>query len=151
ADRNGGVLAVQVSLAQGWHTYSVTEAAEPVRTRITLVPSGQFRQAGAIRADVDPRRTYDAQAQRAIETHDGTITGRLPIRFAEGVDPARLQIGGLIELMVCNDQSCQPLAAQFVALYQADAPQTAAAVGTPAVGPSAAPSETGIVAADSSV
>src|SRR5262245_6653075 len=51
-----GVVSVQATLASGWHTYSVTEAVERNRTRITLAPSGQVHQSGAIRSDVDPRR-----------------------------------------------------------------------------------------------
>src|ERR1043166_7818844 len=39
ADGGGaGVVSVQATLAEGWHIYSVTEVAEPNRTRITLAP-----------------------------------------------------------------------------------------------------------------
>src|SRR2546421_7186604 len=71
ADASGaGTLSLQATLAEGWHAYSLTEATEPSRTRITLAPSGQYHQTGAIRADVDPRRSYDPQSQRTVETHE---------------------------------------------------------------------------------
>jgi suppressor for copper-sensitivity B len=116
-----GVVSVQATLAHGFHTYSVTDGAKAQRTEIALSPSGQYRQAGAIRATTDPERTYDPQSQQTVEKHRGVVTWTVPVRFAAGVDPAKLSIAGHVKLQVCNVNVCQPVAENFDAVYRTTA------------------------------
>ncbi len=116
-----GAVSVQATLADGWHTYSVTESERGQQTKIALRPSGEYRQSGPVRAASDPERAYLPQSQQTIEKHRGAVTWTLPVRFADGVDPATLQISGHVELLACNAVACQPIATEFVATYQGPA------------------------------
>ncbi|MGA2795956.1 MAG: cytochrome c biogenesis protein CcdA [Thermoguttaceae bacterium] len=105
------MLFITAEIKQGWHIYSITqEPGGPIRTKIQLAQSPQYRLAGEFQAQPPPKKEKDPDAfgELSIETHYGSVTWCAPLEFAQGVDPAGLRIGGKVSYQACDASSCLP-------------------------------------------
>lgn len=119
-----GALRIYASIAEGWHLYSLTQpAGGPLRSRIELTGSNQFRINGAWTPSVLPHKeiSNDFEPPVEVETHHGEVFWEVPIQIADGVDPAKIEIRGYLGGQACKDEgACMPLGApttSFVAQY----------------------------------
>ncbi len=104
-------LWITAEIPAGWHTFSITQpAGGPTKTRIDLESSSQFKKIGDFKADPAPKVEHsDVYANIPIETHEGRVTWRAPIRLAEGVDPANVKINGTVFAQRClGEEKCLP-------------------------------------------
>jgi thiol:disulfide interchange protein DsbD len=100
-------VAVTAAIDDEWHVYSITQGpGGPIPTTIT-VPSGQpFSRAGAIVGPA-PTTKYDPNFEIDTETHDGTATFTVPVRFAAGATAtAALRLA--ITYQACTERLCLP-------------------------------------------
>ena len=74
------------------------------------MPSPQFQTVGDFKADPAPKVEHsEVYANIPIETHEGRVTWRVPVRFAEGIDPAAVKINGSITAQRClGEEKCLP-------------------------------------------
>jgi suppressor for copper-sensitivity B len=104
-------LVITAEIPEGWHTFSVTQpAGGPLKTKIKLDASKDFKVAGDFRADPAPKVGKSAAyGDLPIETHEGHVTWKAPIELAAGVDPAALTIKGAVSAQRClGDDKCLP-------------------------------------------
>jgi thiol:disulfide interchange protein DsbD len=111
AGKQPAMLFITAEIKQGWHIYSITQAAGgPIRTKIQLVQSPQYRLAGEFKSQPPPKKEKepDAFGDLAIESHSGTVTWYAPLELAPGADPARLRIDGKVSIQPCDANACLP-------------------------------------------
>jgi thiol:disulfide interchange protein len=104
-------LSITAEIPAGWHIFSITQpAGGPTKTRIDLESSSQFQKTGDFKADPAPKVEHsDVYANIPIETHEGRVTWRAPIRLAVGVDPASVKINGTVFAQRClGEEKCLP-------------------------------------------
>jgi thiol:disulfide interchange protein len=102
------MLAVTVTLEEGWHLYSVTQKpGGPKPTRIALAADSPRSAVGPFRPDAPAavRHLDDVPAWKGIplEEHHGTVTWRAPL----GPGPAG-PLRGTLSLQLCRDNACNP-------------------------------------------
>ncbi len=105
------MLFITADIKQGWHIYSITqEPGGPIRTKIDLVPSPQYRLAGEFQSQPPPKKEKepDAFGDLPIESHSGSVTWFAPLEFSPGVDPASLRIEGKVTVQPCDANACLP-------------------------------------------
>ena len=118
-----GQLLVSAKIAAGWHIYSITQKpGGPLRTKISLNPSSDYRLTGEFQASPAPEKKTQPEAFKdlIVETHEGTVTWAAPIELAPGVDPVKLKIEGTVQIQACDATSC----------YEPESYVFAAALGT---------------------
>ncbi|MGD0382476.1 MAG: thioredoxin family protein [Thermoguttaceae bacterium] len=111
AGKQPAVLFITAEIKQGWHIYSITQApGGPIRTKIQLAESPQYRLAGEFQSQPPPKKEKepDAFGDLTIESHFGTVTWYAPLELAAGADPARLRIDGKVGFQACDANSCIP-------------------------------------------
>jgi thiol:disulfide interchange protein len=109
-DGKQGRLNVRVSLAPGWHIYSVTQPdGGPQRTVIQLEPSEAFRIQGEFRPDRDPERSQNPYFPVPEEKHAEQVVWSAPVQFAAGAAPDSLLISGKLDGQICQENQCVPL------------------------------------------
>ena len=104
-------LFITAKIRPGWHIYSTTQRpGGPLRTKIRLKSSNDFRVAGDFQASPPPEKKTQPEAFKdlIVETHEGTVTWSAPLEFGRGVDPARLKIEGTVVAQPCDANSCFP-------------------------------------------
>jgi suppressor for copper-sensitivity B len=104
-------LFITAKVRPGWHIYSTTQKpGGPLRTKIRLKDSSDFRVLGDFHASPPPERKTQPEAFKdlIVETHEGTVTWHAPIEMAPGVDPARVKIEGTVLAQPCDANSCFP-------------------------------------------
>ncbi len=106
----GAQLFVTAKVAPDWHTFSVTQPpGGPVRTRIVLAPSEQYKLAGDFKSVAPPdKHAEPAFGNIVVETHTGTVVWYAPLEIAVGVDPGSLTISGKITFQACAADKCLP-------------------------------------------
>jgi thiol:disulfide interchange protein len=111
AGKQPAILFITAEIKQGWHIYSVTQApGGPIRTKIELAKSPQYRLAGDFKSQPKPKMEKDPDAfgDIPIESHSGTVTWYAPLELAAGVDPASLMVEGKVAFQACDAKSCLP-------------------------------------------
>jgi suppressor for copper-sensitivity B len=111
-------LVITAQIAPGWHTYSITQAANgPIRSKIKLSPSSDFRLLGDFTVSPAPEvhEYADIWPGLKIEEHTGRVTWQAPIEIAAGVDPTRLEIAGSVYAQLCAESCLPPKDYKFVA------------------------------------
>lgn len=106
-----GELFLTGKIRPGWHIYSITqERGGPLRTKIRLKPSADYRVTAEFQASPPPHKGTQPEAfgSVVVETHEGTVTWHAPIEIASGVDPAKLKIQGVVNAQSCDAKSCYP-------------------------------------------
>ena len=101
-------LFITAVIEKGYHIYSITQApGGPEATQIKLPPSPDYRVTGPFQASEAPHKKIEKVFKNlTVESHEGTITWHAPIEIAQGVDPAKLEIKGLVHVQPCDAQSC---------------------------------------------
>ncbi len=101
-------LQVAVAIKPDWYIYSLTQPeGGPNKSVIDLEPSDQYEMAGELRPTSGPKRASDpAYPNLVIEKHYTQVVWRAPLRLAEGVDPAKLQIAGTLKAQPCTADKC---------------------------------------------
>src|SRR5260221_2507153 len=91
-------LVITAEIPDGWHTFSITQpAGGPLKTKIKLDASNDFKLAGDFKADPAPKVGKSAAyGDLPIETHEGRVTWKAPIELAAGADPAAAKIKGAV-------------------------------------------------------
>ena len=128
----GNVLAVTATLEEGWHLYSLEQKpGGPQATKINVAADSPLKLAGPFRPDTAPhkRTIKDVPGWNGlvVEEHAGTVTWRAPL--AANPDGKAAELRGSVSLQLCRDNACTP--PETIAF-------TAAAVGEPASGQTAA-------------
>ncbi|MGQ9576108.1 MAG: protein-disulfide reductase DsbD family protein [Thermoguttaceae bacterium] len=111
-------IFVTAQIDQGWHIYSITQpAGGPLRTRIKLEQSDQFRQLGDFVAHQAPATKTQPEAfgDLPVESHEGHVVWSAPIQIAAGVDPAAVRITGTVVGEACDVASCRRIEIPFTA------------------------------------
>lgn len=104
-------LYITADIGKGWHIYSISQPdGGPLATKITLDASDKFRLLEDFTPSPEPARKTEPEAfgDLPIESHEGRVTWYAPIALADGVDPAALKIGGIVNAQACNDTGCLP-------------------------------------------
>jgi thiol:disulfide interchange protein/DsbC/DsbD-like thiol-disulfide interchange protein len=105
-----GQLAITAEMEEGWHIYSITQPpGGPIRTKIKLDQSPDFRLTGDFKPAPAPKSHVDQEAWPGltIEEHFGRVTWTAPVEFAAGVDPRQSKISGKLNVQACA-KSCLP-------------------------------------------
>ncbi len=112
-------LDVTATMKEGWHVYSLTQAAGgPTRTTIQIQPSDQFRLVSGFAPDNPPKVKTVEVFDVPIEEHSHSVTWSAGLELAPGVDPTTSQVKGTVGGLVCSDTGgCIPVEAEFVASY----------------------------------
>jgi thiol:disulfide interchange protein DsbD len=102
-------LAIEATLEEHWHTYSITQNSDgggPVATTITLTTTqGVAVGDGEFEASVKPEIDNTlADIGIVAELHHGTVTWTRNLKLT---DPAAL-VEGTISYQICDESSCQP-------------------------------------------
>jgi suppressor for copper-sensitivity B len=116
ADRPA-LVAITARIEPGWHVYSLTQPpGGPQKTTIEVEPSPAYKLLAPFRAQPEAKKRIDNEIWVGLEIqeHADEVTWYAPIELAEGVDPAKLEIRGTIDLQVCNE-SCIPIQQPFIA------------------------------------
>jgi suppressor for copper-sensitivity B len=111
-------LAVTAQIAPDWHIYSITQAPDgPVKTKIKLNPSKQYRLTGGFTANPapEPHSYPDIWPGLAVEEHTREVTWEAPIELLPGVSHAELKIGGAVNAQACADACIPPRDYAFTA------------------------------------
>jgi thiol:disulfide interchange protein len=105
-----GRLWIKATIAPGWHIYSITQPpGGPLATKIEVSPPPGVRLAGQFQSLAAPEKKQEpAFDNLTVESHHGTVTWFVPLEFAAGVDPAKLEIRGKVSVQACDAQSCLP-------------------------------------------
>ncbi len=121
-DQRAGLLRITAEIAEGWHTYSITQASGgPNPTVITVEQGDGFSLKGAFRATPPPAAHPEpAFNGLVVEEHSGEVIWEAPIEFAEGVDLASLEIRGHVRAQLCSTTCLPPRRFEFVARLAGD-------------------------------
>ncbi|HKD37577.1 MAG TPA: thioredoxin family protein [Pirellulales bacterium] len=115
-------LVITAEIPDGWHTFSITQQpGGPLKTKIKLDPSKEFKLAGDFKADPAPKVSKSAAyGDLPIETHEGRVTWSAPIELSAGVDPSALKITGAISSQRCfgEDKCLPPKSFKFTAAVE---------------------------------
>jgi suppressor for copper-sensitivity B len=104
-----GQLAITADIAQSWHIYSITQPpGGPVRSKIKLDESPDFKVTGDFKPSVSPKKHVDNDAFKGLtlEEHTATVTWTAPIELAADVEPEKLQIRGKLLAQTCSGSQC---------------------------------------------
>ena len=132
------MLYVTAMIENGWHIFSLTQQpGGPLKSKITLEPSDQYRLAGDWTPVTRPEvHEYpDAWPGLPVEQYEGSVTWQAPVELAAGVDPSKLQIQGALNAQACKESCLPPRDYKFTATLvdRVDLPrqeaQQAAALG----------------------
>lgn len=116
-EQHPGLLRITAEIAEGWHTYSITQASGgPNRTIITVEQGAGFSVKGAFRATPPPAAHPEPAFNGLIvEEHRGEVTWEAPLEFAEDADLAGLEIRGHVRAQLCSSTCLPPRRFEFVA------------------------------------
>ena len=137
-------LTITADIPDGWHTYSLTQrSGGPLPTRIKFKPpltkngdvteNAEFILKGEFKPDPAPDVHTDpaAYGNLPLEEHRGHVTWKAPIEFKPGVDPAKLEIHGVVNSQRCSDSCLPPKDFPFVAKLAAAEKKPAEQSGPP--------------------
>jgi suppressor for copper-sensitivity B len=101
------MLAVTVTLEEGWHLYSLTQKpGGPLPTRIAIADDSARKTAGGFQPDRPPRsHTIDdipAWKGLVVEEHEGSVTWRAPLAQGSG------GVRGTVTVQLCREGACLP-------------------------------------------
>jgi len=101
------MLAISVTLEEGWHLYSITQKpGGPLATRIVVAADSPRQTTGRFQPDVAPRsHTVDdipAWKGLVVEEHEGAVTWRAPLAAGSG------EVRGSVTVQLCRDGACMP-------------------------------------------
>ena len=119
ADGDGGyALFCTSEVEEGWHIYSQDNDPldGPIPTTFTLTTEGAVAPERA--EECTPETHFDANFDKDVKSHEGTVNWRLPFRF-DGEAPD--SIGGFIMYMSCDDTKCVFPPDEYFAFALADA------------------------------
>jgi suppressor for copper-sensitivity B len=110
SDGKPGYLVVTAKIKPEWHIYSITQPeGGPVRTKINLKPSDQYRVAGPFQATSEPEKKKEAVfGDVIVESHYGSVMWFAPLELAPGVNPESVKIEGSVFAQPCDANSCLP-------------------------------------------
>jgi thiol:disulfide interchange protein len=133
--RNGR-LHVRAKIVPNWHTYSLTQPkGGPRKTMITVTENPAFKVIGEFKPDAPPHVTHDwpGKPELNVEQHEKQVEWSAPIELAEGVDPLKVAVAGVVSAMVCSGGTCLPSEDYtFVAKPDGGAVESQSAPPTPA-------------------
>ena len=152
-------LTITADIPAGWHIYSLTQrSGGPLPTHIKFQPpltkagdakaNADFILKGDFKADPAPDVHTDpaAYGNLPLEEHTGRVTWTAPIEFKPGVDPAKLEIHGVVNAQRCSDSCLAPKDFPFVAKLEAaekkpsdKTPPAGESTGPPKKSPTPAP------------
>ena len=116
-----GVLEVHCDIPEGSHLFSVTQKKAvpgPLKTRIRVDDSDQFKLTGDFQPDKDPHLVPIPGQKVKSEEHEGKVVFSAPIEFAKGVKPDDVTINVKLNGQVCTDAgSCMQIQEKLVAKY----------------------------------
>ena len=109
ADQQPALLRITAEIADGWHTYSITQPdGGPIRTTSAIDEGEGYRIKGAFRATTPPEAHVEpAFDGLVVEEHRGIVTWEAPLEFDEGVELAKLEIRGHVRAQLCST-TCLP-------------------------------------------
>jgi thiol:disulfide interchange protein DsbD len=101
-------LTLTATVDDGWHLYATTLGpGGPIPTAIS-VPKEQVFSLGGDIAEPAPSTAFDANFNKELEFHEGTVKFGIPMKAAAsaplGPQPARVAIS----FQTCNDRFCLP-------------------------------------------
>ena len=110
AGTNRGYLVVHVALAPGCYIYSLTQPGEIPPTKLTVVPSNQFKLLGGFSPDRPAIVAKDPVFKQQVERHYKSVQFFAPIQLLPQTDPkkvsAEVEFGG----QVCSVEGiCMPI------------------------------------------
>jgi thiol:disulfide interchange protein len=111
------MLRITAELADGWHTYSITQPPKgPIRTTISVEEGQGYAVAGEFRATPPPEVRIEPLFDNVpVEEHQGAVTWEAPLKISEGVALASLEIKGHVRAQLCATTCLPPRRYEFVA------------------------------------
>jgi thiol:disulfide interchange protein len=141
------MLSVTALVAAGKHIYSITQPpGGPQPTRIELAPSREYRLLAPFRAHPLPHKRTEQEIWPGLEIqeHEGEVTWYAPIELTAGVDAARLQIRGQIDMQACEPSgTCEPIHTEFAAALAQNRPAQIPSVDFPGQSARSSPAAAG--------
>ena len=103
-----GWLILNLEIPKGYHVYALTQKGSPPPTKIDLKESEQFELLKKFEANRKPHVVeHDPVFDQRIETYEGKIALRAPIRIASDVDLENVDFDLKISGQLCNDSGCR--------------------------------------------
>ena len=116
-----GTLNLTLDIQKGWHAYPQEPVPGQTPTELQIKSSEQFKQVGPFTPNKKPKKRMNESGALAVEFVDQVIWSA-PIEFAQGVDPASVQIQVGVAGQVCK-MVCMPL--NDCLLYTSPSPRDA--------------------------
>jgi thiol:disulfide interchange protein len=140
-------LVITAEIPDGWHTFSITQQpGGPLKTKIKLDASNDFKLAGDFKADPAPKVFKSAAyGDLPIETHEGKVTWSAPIELAAGADPSTLKVTGAVSSQRCfgEDKCLPPKSFKFTAAVEEATKKKESAAAAPPSQQNAPPADGG--------
>ncbi|MDR1407410.1 MAG: thioredoxin family protein [Tannerella sp.] len=91
---------------RGWHVYDMNlPKGGPISTSIAYERRQSVELLGEPTPSVAPTTVYDDMFDMELRWYSGTITFTQKIKV---IDPKNFMLGGEVEFMACNDETCLP-------------------------------------------
>ncbi len=111
-------LIIEAKIQPDWWIYSITQpAGGPMTTKLAVTASSEF-EVGKFQALMPPKTAFDDIFKMDVEKHMQTAVWAAPLKIKPGVDPAQLEIRGVVDAQTCNPTKCQEDKYKFVARLQ---------------------------------
>jgi DsbC/DsbD-like thiol-disulfide interchange protein len=97
-------VAVDVTIAAGWHIYGEPLPENYVATRVTF--SGDLVATQSLKFPAATPREFTALGE-TLPVYEGTIRGKGTLLVASRIKPGQYKISGTLKFQECNDAICK--------------------------------------------
>lgn len=109
-------ITLNATIEEGWHIYSVTQAAGgPVPTRITLPKDQPFSINGTVKG-APPDSKFDQNFGITVETYENKAEFAVPIVVDKAAKAGEQTAQVAVRYQVCNASMCLPAKTEKVAV-----------------------------------
>lgn len=109
-------VQIQVVLPPGANTYSQDPGfAKP--TKIAVTAPGWSPLGKGFAPDHPPKQGYDELFDQEVGKFTGTVVFSRRYLAPMGIDPQSVKLPGKIEMLICDENTCEPQEVSFIAAY----------------------------------
>jgi thiol:disulfide interchange protein DsbD len=102
-------VRITARIQDGWHVYSLTQAAGgPKRTQIVVPPGQPFVLAGTPAPTTPPEIKYDSVFGMSVQEHERAVTFTVPVRATRRVSAPADSIRVEVKYQICDARLCFP-------------------------------------------
>lgn len=100
-----GYIEIRATIAPPWHLYSQEKVEGPLPTTFRFTPSNHYSLTGGVEELGKPHTALDKGFNVMVTTFSDSVLFRQKIAIKS---PGSIAIEGVVEYMVCDDESCMP-------------------------------------------